>query len=361
MPPDGIINATTFNVAEGAVLTFVKNEFNTPVFILAEGDVTIAGTIDVSGFPGNNTVGGQSGPGGFNGGTPGGSGVSPSDGQGPGGGKAGTLTLNQTGSVGSGFYSSRASENSQTNPQKGITYGSALLIPMIGGSGAGGTIGSPGWGGSGGGGAILIASNTKIEIASTGNILANGGWSPWASDSRILLHGSGGAVRLVAPQVLGTGTVRAQPRNTSPTAYNAGTKAGYGRIRVDAIDRSGIGITFVPSSRASVGSNMVVFPTPTPRLDITEVADDIVPLDTASGVSVLLPFNAPSERTVTVRAQDFNKVVNFVVVLQPVNGSRILVPASVDNSTNNPASVAVDVTLPLNTQTEIFVWTVPDP
>jgi hypothetical protein len=91
------------------------------------------------------------------------------------------------------------------------------------------------------------------------------------------------------------------------------------------------------------------------------VAGENVALDTASGVSILLPFNSTPDKIVTVQAEDFNKIVNFVVALQPVNGSRILVPTSVDNAAANPASVDVNITLPINTQTEIFVWTVPDP
>lgn len=51
MPPDGIFNATTINVASGATLKFNRNALNTPVYLLATGDITIDGTIDVSGSP----------------------------------------------------------------------------------------------------------------------------------------------------------------------------------------------------------------------------------------------------------------------------------------------------------------------
>ena len=37
LPADGIINATTVNVAEGFFLSFTRNAFNTPVFLLATG------------------------------------------------------------------------------------------------------------------------------------------------------------------------------------------------------------------------------------------------------------------------------------------------------------------------------------
>ncbi len=46
LPEDGIINATTVDVAAGATLRFNLNTRNTAVQILAQSDVTIAGTMD---------------------------------------------------------------------------------------------------------------------------------------------------------------------------------------------------------------------------------------------------------------------------------------------------------------------------
>jgi hypothetical protein len=70
MPPDGIFHCTTINVAAGATLRFNKNALNTPVYLLATGDVVITGAIDVSGTAAtNNTrILGRGGPGGFDGG-----------------------------------------------------------------------------------------------------------------------------------------------------------------------------------------------------------------------------------------------------------------------------------------------------
>src|SRR5262245_44989910 len=69
LPPNGIFNCTTITIASGARLNFRRNALNTPVHLLATGDVIVNGTIDVSGggSPGN-FVGGPSGPGGFDGG-----------------------------------------------------------------------------------------------------------------------------------------------------------------------------------------------------------------------------------------------------------------------------------------------------
>lgn len=353
LPPDGIINATTVDVAEGFTLKFTPNEFNTPVYLLASGAVNIAGIIDVRGIVGTSTVGGQGGPGGFAGGNPGSFGVSPGDGEGPGGGMGGTLTQNPDG-AGSGSYGNQGSQSGSIG--KGATYGSALLIPIIGGSGGGGSEGSPGVGGSGGGGAVLIASDIQVDVASTGRIDASGGSTP---SSAARQAGSGGAVRLIAPKVSGAGQIWCLSRWT-----NGGTSgsnyAGIGRIRVDTIDRTELNLDFQPGGFTSVGANMVIFPTPLPRLDIMEVAGQNVTLDTSNSVFVDLGFNADPNRTVTVRAQDFGKVVNIAVILQPVNGDRIIYEDSIDNSAANPATKAINVVFPVNTQTKVFVWTRPD-
>ena len=80
LPANGIFNFTNVNIPAGVTVTFQRNATNTPVTILASGDVTIDGTIDVSGgnaqdvgTAGDGNVGddglpGIGGPGGFDGG-----------------------------------------------------------------------------------------------------------------------------------------------------------------------------------------------------------------------------------------------------------------------------------------------------
>src|SRR6266571_4303603 len=98
LPPSGVFNFTTVNIPSGVTVRFTKNATNTPVTILASGDVTIAGTIDVRGAPGGGgsgqtllaPSGGNGGPGGFSGGsgsngiasTIGGAGLGPGGGSG---------------------------------------------------------------------------------------------------------------------------------------------------------------------------------------------------------------------------------------------------------------------------------------
>ena len=77
VPPNGIFNYTTITIAAGKTLSFTRNALNTPVYLLAQGDVIINGTISVNGQPGTVGFGGASGPGGFDGGKPGVGGAAP--------------------------------------------------------------------------------------------------------------------------------------------------------------------------------------------------------------------------------------------------------------------------------------------
>jgi hypothetical protein len=349
--PNGRLNYTTVNIAAGKTLRFLRNALNTPVFLLASADIIVAGTIDVSGTQAPNAqgggapTGGTGGPGGFDGGKPGFTAeVGPGSGYGPGGGRGG-LNDGSSDGAGAGSFGSVALWNPQSQNNDGkVLYGSPLLIPMIGGSGGGGTVGSPGFGGGGGGGAILIASSTSINI--TGNVFARGGNNLGSSVNA----GSGGAIRLLAPIVRGSGLINVQGNNGDGSA-------GHGRIRVDTIDRSDLRLNFTPGALTTVGADMFVFPPKVPRLDIIETAGTSIPVDTAQLVTVQLPFGADPNRTVTVRAQDFGNKVPISVILTPDSGDPIIVNSQIDNTTQNPASIAVPVTFPQNVLVTVNVWT----
>src|SRR5207249_1058049 len=45
LPADGVLNYTTINIPSDVTVTFTPNATNTPVTMLATGDVTISGTI----------------------------------------------------------------------------------------------------------------------------------------------------------------------------------------------------------------------------------------------------------------------------------------------------------------------------
>jgi hypothetical protein len=348
LPPDGKFHCTTINIASNVTLRFTRNPLNTPVYLLATGNVTIAATalIDLSGKAGtaNPPVGGEGGPGGYDGGLPGfGASVPPGAGHGPGAGKGGNGDAGAAG-AGSGSYGGVGTGGSSTN--KGAMYGGPLLVPMAGGSGGGGTAGSPGSGGGGGGGAILIASSTRIDLA--GVIRARGAVQSGGSFN----GGSGGAIRLVAPVVAGNGSL-------DVADYNNGTfYSGGGRIRIDSIIRTALQVTFSPSGAfGTIGANMVVFPSPLPRLDIIEAAGTTIPEGTANGVLVNLPFGSATNRTVTVQARDFNTIVPINVVLTPDSGPPVTYPATIDNLASNPAQTVVNVVVPVNTVVNISAWT----
>jgi hypothetical protein len=331
LPPDGIFHCTTINVAQGVTLRFNRNQLNTPVYLLATGDVTVSGTIDVSGSDGSPTMGGTGGPGGFGGGGPGIGGLAPGAGQGPGGGFPGTNTTTAA-SAGNGIYSTPHNNGSANN---GAVYGSPLLVPLVGGSGGGG---SPDFGGAGGGGAILLASSSRITV--NGAIRARGGT---VGSARGL--GSGGAIRLVSPEVGGNGAL--------DTA--GGFNAGPGRTRIDSISRSGA--QFNITGPWTYGGFMAVFANPLPTLDIINAAGTPIPEGTASAVTLNLPFGTSPTQNITVQARDFAAAVPIRLVLTPESGQPVVYDATIDNSTANPATVTIPATVPLNTVVSVNAWT----
>src|SRR6266540_825432 len=207
LPPSGIYNYTTVSIPSGVTVQYTRNAVNTPVTLLAAGDVTIMGTISVNGdngLNGSNTgqvvnPGGLGGPGGFNGGI----------------GNLGNLTLFPGANGGQGPGGGNLTPGNPILTTL-ATYGApstfVSLLPLFGGSGGFGNFINPssgvGGSGGGGGGAIVIASSSKISV--TGSITANGGagGNP-NSGGNCTSGGSGGAIRLVAPEVSGTGSLQA--------------------------------------------------------------------------------------------------------------------------------------------------------
>src|SRR5262249_5477822 len=67
--PDCVFNFVTVNIPQNVTVTFNPSSLNTGVTILAQGDVTIAGNINLNGFNGApRGSGGAGAPGGFRGG-----------------------------------------------------------------------------------------------------------------------------------------------------------------------------------------------------------------------------------------------------------------------------------------------------
>ena len=352
LPPDGVFNFTTIHIGDSANLRFKKNALNTPVYLLATGDIVIDGDVHVT-PPGIGTgvsdrIGG---PGGFDGGLGGLGELLPGPGFGPGGGQP-KHQVDGAAKAGSGNFSPEIDDASDPLTG-GKPYGNRILIPLIGGSGgAGYTPESPAstdeGAGGGGGGAILLASATRILILQGSRVFAHGIGD---YDDRFAGDGSGGAIRLVAPIVEGEGTL----------SVHGNGAAGRGRIRIDSIVRENMNLRFGRSdfsSFVSFGANLVVFPDVVPQLRVLEAAGRLIPENSNVPVSVTLAPGAPEQQTVRVRASDFEADVKIAVVLTPNTGERRIFEATINNRNQNPAEVTVPVNVIANVRTFIHVWTV---
>jgi hypothetical protein len=174
-----------------------------PVIVAATGVVDVQGTISL---------------GAWNIGQYGGAGGNPIQSigywsTGPGGGGTGQGTLYPNSGAGGGSFCGVGGTGAGTAPLApgGGTYGTASLIPLVGGSAGGYGAGAPGGyiGGSGGG--LQISSAVSITVDANGSIWAGGG-------SYYGGGGSGGAVLLEAPIISVSGRITA----------NGGPGASYG-------------------------------------------------------------------------------------------------------------------------------------
>ncbi len=366
LPPDGVFNFTEVNIPSGVAVTFEKNPTNTPVTILASGDVLIGGTINLNGrwstpvgAAGNGNLGddgipGEGGPGGYSGGrggepdptgtTRGGRGL------GPGGGGEGRFSTRPRGGGGGGFGSSGANGGSNTAPGGG-TYGSELLLPLVGGSGGGGGMGGQhfhGSGGGGGGGALLIAASGTVRI--NGAIRAQGGNSGDAAGTGVGGTGgggSGGAIRIVATRIAGNGTInagggtRGVASGQSSSLY--GGNGGSGRIRLEAeiFDRtSGTNPTF------SFGEPSSVFVSGLLSLRIDSVAGIAVPAEPTGYGDITLPEDTPNPVTVVFRTTGVPVGNTVRLYIVPAHGPRSSVVSPALTGSTDEASASVDVDIP---------------
>jgi len=338
LPPNGVFNFTTVNIPAGVTVTFQRNAANTPVTILASGNVTIAGTVSVNGTTGTNGAssgplfnpGALGGPGGFTGGT----GASrdgallPSAGQGPGGGTPqGVSPGNPTGTYGA--------------PTSFVS-----LLPLFGGSGGGGGGFFPGFSGAsggGGGGAIVIASSTIITV--NGIVRANGGDVGSNGTALVSGRGSGGAIRLVAPQLTGTGTIQATD------AGNSGN--GNGRIRLEAFTLGFAG-TIAPAASSSTApgpvtaaSNPALINLPTLTLSsVGSTAAPGTPGGSYTTADVSLPQGTINPVPLTLAVTNTPVGTVFTVKLFPQFGNATTVTSTPSTGTFASATASASVTFP---------------
>jgi hypothetical protein len=367
LPASGVLNYTTVNIPIGVTVKFTKNAANTPVTILATGNVTIAGTIDIRGNAGAppangtavGTTGGAGGPGGFDGGngatgtvsTTGGSG------RGPGGG---TGSSGAAGAGGGGFAAAGGNGTAPSGATAGIggsVYSDATLLPLIGGSGGGGggaNLGYTGGGGGGGGGAILIASSGTISLS--GSILASGGPGTFYDILKGSSGGgSGGAVRLIATTVTGSsGTINvaggAAANPGSPS--NIGGGGGAGRARIEGFTNT-LSATFTGAVSASVSSGAPTSVTLSnaPTLQITSIAGVAAPASPSASFfapDVVLPGTTTNPVTVNISASNVPVGTTLTVTVVGLMGASSSVTSTALSGSLAASTATASVTLPTN-------------
>jgi hypothetical protein len=383
LPESGVFNFTTVNIPSGVTVTFKKNTRNTPVIFLASGNVTIAGTLSVAGTKapdvgaagdgnlGDDGMPGIGGPGGYDGGRGGQTSSTKlgGGGLGPGGGGQGTpsstnwsSTSYGLGGGGGGFsaaglanqmwqnYGSSATTYGAINGA-GASYGSNLLLPLIGGSGGGGGGAGPSFGGSGGGGgggAILVASSGTVNV--TGTITAsggNGGDANGVGSGGTGGGGSGGGIRIVATTIAGNGPIQATAGNAGFSSYynpySHGGKGADGRIRLEA---ESFTRTAATSPSYTTGAPGQLFVAGMPTLAISSVAGVAAPAVPTGNADINLPADTPNPVTIVLNTSGVPVGNTVKLTVTPAYGAPIVVTSPALTGTTASATTSVSVTLP---------------
>lgn len=355
LPESGVFNFTTVNIPSGVTVKFKKNSANTPVTILATGDVLINGGINLNGSTGVESVPGKGGPGGYDGGIGGALTKSGGIGGGPGGGGGGggsTAAGAASGGGGGGGTvgnaGSRYSEPTEAGIA-GIAYGNERVLPLIGGSGGGGGGGTSsyvGKGGGGGGGAIVIASSGTITV--NGAITANGGLGVAATNYTSGGGGSGGAIRLIANTISGNGSIQALKGNGGHISYaDAGGNGSDGRIRLEAVTMNRTSNT-TPSYMFGIPSAVV--PTNMPSLAITSIGGISVPAIAKGALDapdVQLPTSTTNPITVEVAAANIPVGTTITISANPQVGDIVSATATL-SGTEASSAASAQINIPLS-------------
>jgi hypothetical protein len=369
VPESGVFNFTTVTIPRFITITFKPNSRNTPVTILATGDVKIAGYFSVGGEGGGRNFGGLGGPGGFRGGNggvwlndPAGKG---GDGLGGGGGGAAVASgTDANGGGGGGFYTPGNSGNQggPTPAPGGVAYGTKVLLPLIGGSGGGGASAYrtvAGGAGGGGAGAILIASSTRIVFESGWDqmgIYANGGQAG-CSDSICGGAGAGGGIRLIANTI--TGFPRIHAVGGSGRGFR-GNDGGLGFIRVEAINLQDFKIDTAGRDNYSFGRPNPVTLKDNPQLRILSVGGVNAPAQPAGSFytaqpDLVVPETTPNPVNVVVQGTNVPGTPTIQVTRIADSGERETKTCTLANNT-----CSVSLSLPLSKTSLIIATTTVD-
>ncbi len=359
VPDSGTFNFTTVNVPAGVTITFNRGTNNKPITILASGDVTVGGTINIDGKPGNG-AGGTGGPGGSNGGSGGYgfdqsfSGVS-GDGPGGGGGGVGNSTISLAGAGGGGGYGTAGTPGTNTSAAlagvAGPKFGAATLLPLTGGSGGGGggaVNNARGGSGGGGGGAILIASSGTITL--NGSLLSRGGNGIFiGTSSGAGGGGAGGAVRLIANTINGTGSINVSG-GSGGCFQSCGGAGGQGYVRLEAYDTNSFSGPTTPTNIASLSFPHPITPPDSPVLRIASVGGVNAPASPAGSLQsvpdIIVPSTQPNPVTVALEGAHMPIGTIIQLILTPSRGARTIVQSSELAGTESASTASAMVILP---------------
>jgi hypothetical protein len=341
--PDGIYQYTSVIIPSGVTISFIPNANNSPVVWLVQSNCVINGSITVDG----GTPSG--GPGGYRGGAAGGAGALAGDGLGPGGGAA---SSNSAGCNAS-FGTEGATNGTRIHqPSAGSTYGNEYILPLVGGSGGGGRgFSSDGSVGGGGGGAILIAVSGLLQI--NGSISSTGSDGDKANASSVGAGGgSGGAIRLVATRVAGAGTLTTVGGSTryysSSSGIGESTRAGYGRIRIDALDDAFAGSISGPITH---GYQPVIIPPPSQAVSlaiqsVAGIAVASAPTGSLVVPDVVVPGGQLNPISIVVQCINIPLNTQITLDVKPARGQTIRA-VGVNNSGSQSSSTAtIQITMP---------------
>ena len=346
-----VFKYSSVQIDEGCTVKFVNHPANPPVYWLVSGNVIINGNVNLDGAHGQDKDDTKAdycsipGPGGFAGGfRTEGNGFGPGGGTGKGYGGAGASFAN-LGNVRNGYSAANA---------PGSCYGDDTLIPLVGGSG--GTRGLDNntfylyMGGGAGGGAILIASEGTIIL--NGAIQARGGrggglqsatyTSGYTSTYGYTLlggGGSGGAVRILADHLSGTGYIDVgSQKGTNATMseevnrpvrdITASAPGSVGRIRLDVND-----YFFLRGDRSterdqfehwetypSIGDSMTAVLWPEAKVTPLTLGGVSLPTDPryrSSGYHECISFANAGERELVFQTENIPTNANVVVKVTP--------------------------------------------
>jgi len=334
LPESGIFNFTTVNIPTNVLITFEKNSRNTPVIILATGNINITGGIHIHGKSSYGVFGGDGGPGGFKGGDGGRTFEHPDGfpGEGPGGGIGGKRKEDGSKTFGA-VAGHRFGGIVDNNIVGGASYGNNQLSVLIGGSGGGGQSASLtdyGNGAAGGGGAILIASSTEI-IFQGGFINAT---SPSVGN---VVGGSGGAIKLIANKISGPAGIY----------INGGWGGSVGYFRVESFDQTQFTPSYFDYSQGLPGP---VFLPNLPTLTITKVGGVNAPSNPAAAFranpDIIVPTSVSNPVTVNIQATNI-PVGTVVQIMQTSDvNTRTIINSTPLAGTNASSTATATVTLP---------------